>query len=67
MKIRLTLAVLGLLHAYIHRLPKTSKMREAKTAGPLKIEQHRTSSFVDNRLGNVIDYVRNVVDDVIIA
>ena len=37
MKIRIavTLVVLGLLHTYIHWLPKTSKMREAITPEPL--------------------------------
>ena len=40
-------------------------MREAKTPEPLKIEQHRTSSFVDNCLKNVIGYVRKVSNDVI--
>ena len=67
MKIRIavTLVVLGLLHTYIHWLPKTSKMKEAITPEPFKIEQRRTPGFVDNCLENVIDYVKQVFSDVI--
>ena len=50
---------------YIHGLPKTSKMREAITPEPFKIEQRRTPGFVDNCLENVIGYVKKVFSDVI--
>ena len=48
-------------NTHIHGLPKTSKMREAITPEPFKIEQRRTPGFVDNCLENVIGYVKQVL------
>ena len=42
-------------------------MREAITPEPLKIEQRGTPGFVDNRLENVIRYLKKVFSDVIIS
>ena len=51
-------------------LPKranSSKLREAKTPEPQRIEQFRTTGLKGNRLRNVISCMKNYSDDVIIT